>query len=56
MLLGHQIPMGFMNTIMNFSPTSVCSLKQTQSWEKIAAASSQADFSVKKTQIQRKLT
>lgn len=30
MLLGHQIPVGFMNTIMNFSPTSVCSLKQMQ--------------------------
>lgn len=47
MLLGHQIPMGFRNTIMNFSPTSVCFLKQMQLWEKkIAAASSQADLSV----------
>lgn len=61
MLLGHQIPMGFMNTIMNFSPTSVCSLKQMQLWKKIAAASSQADLSVKKkkkqpNETQRKLT
>lgn len=48
MLLGHQIPMGFLNTIMNFSPTSVCSLKQMQLWEKIAAAALQADFSEKK--------
>lgn len=50
MLLGHQIPMGFLNAIMNFSPTSVCSLKQMQLWEKIAAAASQADFSEKKKQ------
>lgn len=57
MLLGHQIPMGFMNTIMSFSPTSVCSLKQMQLWKKkIAAASSQADLSVKKTKTQSKLT
>lgn len=48
MLLGHQMPMGFMNTIMNFSPTSVCSPKQMQLWKKIAAASLQADLSVKK--------
>lgn len=56
MLLGHQIPMGFMNIVMNFSPTSVCSLKQMQLWKKIAAASSQADLSEKKNKTQRKLT